>query len=131
MAVVSEETKEEKLTDLVDARGVEIEPGDAVIYSSMVNHPLGRRVVMAEGVVLARPCRDKECEGGYSDCEEAVSLTPSGRVRVRDARRFHGGKEGAIVDVAPDRITVLKQIDGPFQPGTPDPCFALPPSPLR
>lgn len=89
---------------LLDARGVQIEPGDAVIYGFAV----GRSVAMCEGVVVA--------EAGK------VSLTQSGRVRIRVVRRSYSSGEKPVVDVAPDRIVVLKAMG-------PTPAY-LPPSPL-
>lgn len=121
---MNEEMGEEKLIDLVDARGVEIEPGDVVIYSSMVNHPLGRRIVMAEGVVLGDPiCPDCEqvrpplnlvhqCHtdptGRPAPPPTQVSLTPSGRVRIRPC----GGVQKPVVDAGTDRLVVLKFFSG-------------------
>lgn len=98
--------------ELLDARGVKIEPGDTAIYGFGV----GRSIAMAEAVVLGE--------------DEKVSLTPSGRVRLRVVRRTYSSGEKPLVDVAPDRLVVLKEVDGPLQPTAPDPCFALPSSPL-
>lgn len=92
---------------LLDARGVKIEPGDVVIYGFGVD----RSVAMCEGVVVAE-------EGG-------VSLTASGRVRIRVMRRSFASGKKPIVDVAPDRIVVLKP-----NPGSGDLLPYLPPSPL-
>jgi hypothetical protein len=98
------------MTEILDARGVAIAPGDTAIYGFGV----GRSVAMAEAVVL-------NDMGDYGDM---VSLTPSGRVRLRVVRRSYSSGEKPIVDVAPDRIVVLKPIDGP---GT---TPSLPGSPL-
>ena len=107
---------------LVDARGVEIEPGDVCLYGFGV----GRSVALAEGVVLeAPPC---DVPGCTLTVHETVSLTPSGRVRLRVVRRSYSSGEKPVVDVAPDRIVVLK-------PGPPVDVYGdheviLPPSPL-
>ena len=111
------------MTELLDARGVPIAPGDTAIYGFSVS----RSVAMAEAVVLGAHgpgSYDVPGEG------EKVSLTPSGRVRIRVIRRSYSSGEKPVVDVAPDRLVVLKEVDGPLQPTAPDPCFALPPSPL-
>ena len=100
---------------LTDARGVEIEAGDTVIWGFGV----GRSVAMAEGVVVGCDCNDRDCRSGV---ERGVSLTASGRVRIRVVRRSCDSGEKPVVDVAPDRFIVLKDWDG----GRP----ALPPSPL-
>lgn len=105
--------------ELTDARGVTISPGDVVLYGFGV----GRSVAMAEGVVI--PEAGPEPDDGH-----VVSLTASGRVRIRVIRRSYSSGEKPVVDIAPDRLVVLKLVDGPLQPGTPDPCFALPHSPL-
>lgn len=76
---------------LTDARGVAIGPGDTVIYGFGV----GRSIAMAEGVVVG---------------DEAVSLTSTGRVRIRIIRRSYSSGEKPVVDVAPDRIVVLKGV---------------------
>lgn len=112
-------------SDLVDARGVPIAPGDTAIYGFGV----GRSVAMAEAVVLGEePCThgdpDAECTRecpGFTR-SPSVSLTPSGRVRLRVVRRSYGVGEKPVVTVGPDRLVVLKDYDG----GRP----ALPPSPL-
>lgn len=93
----------------LDARGVEISPGDTVIYGFGV----GRSVAMAEGIVLG--------EG------EAVALTPSGRVKVKVARRSYSSGEKPVVNVQADRLVALKSPSwGPL-----DHTRAyLPPSPL-
>lgn len=67
------------MTDLLDARGVPIAPGDTAIYGFGV----GRSVAMAEGVVLGGEKGDPDTNGWG----RRVSLTPSGRVRVRVIRR--------------------------------------------
>lgn len=97
---------------LLDARGVEIAPGDIVIYGFGVS----RSVAMAEGVVVG--------DG------EGVSLTPSGQVCIRVVRRSYSSGSKPVVNLMPDRIVVLRKVDGPLQPTAPDPCFALPVSPL-
>jgi hypothetical protein len=62
---------------------------------------------MAEAVVLAaEPC-DGECDTPTR--HQTVSLTPSGRVRLRVVRRSYSSGEKPVVDVAPDRLVVLKQ----------------------
>lgn len=104
---------------LVDARGVEISPGDTCLYGFGV----GRSVAMAEGVVLSE-------KDTYADMPTAsprfVSLTASGRVRVRIIRRsYGGGGEKPVVDIAPDRLVVLKPSPYPELMGP-----HLPPSPL-
>jgi len=104
--------------ELLDARGVPIAPGDTALYGFGV----GRSVAMAEGVVLGKA--GAVPEDGVSATE--VSLTPSGRVRVRVIRRSYGGGEKPVVDIAPDRLVVLKADytgTGQWQP-------LLPPSPL-
>jgi len=122
---------------VLDARGVEIAAGDTVIYGFGV----GRSVAMAEGVVLGetKPCvgPNEGCEPGYqggyhsSHCSAGkLSLTPTGMVRVRVVRRSYSSGEKPVVAIRPDRFVVLKEQDGPFQPTVPEPCFALPPSPL-
>jgi hypothetical protein len=87
------------MAELTDARGVPIAPGDTAIYGFGVS----RSVAMAEAVVLgAPPTNDWVCayEGPDHDTEHPeeddhtwvrpdgynpspVSLTPSGRVRLR------------------------------------------------
>lgn len=116
---------------LIDARGVEIAAGDTVIYGFGVD----RSVAMAEGVVLGG-VSECTCRNDYGDHEtkaqrlacprptRGVSLTPMGRVRVRVVRRSYNSGVKPVVDVAPDRLVVLKPIDGP---GT---TPALPGSPL-
>lgn len=85
------------MSNSVDARGVKIEPGDTAVWGFGV----GRSVAMAEGVVMGAP-------DPLNRFDTAVSLTPSGRVRVRVVRRSYGGGEKPVVDVAPDRLVVLK-----------------------
>lgn len=105
---------------LVDARGVEIEPGDVCLYGFGV----GRSVALAEGVVLeAPPC---DVPGCTLTVHETVSLTPSGRVRLRVVRRSYSSGEKPVVDVAPDRLVVLKRIPNARADGE----SFLPPSPL-
>lgn len=100
---------------MVDARGVKIESGDAVIYGFGV----GRSVAMAEGRVR---------DDGYGH----VSTTPSGRVWVTIVRRSYGGGEDERVHVAPDRMVVLKATEAriPGFYGDPEVFHTLPPSPL-
>lgn len=104
---------------LLDARGVEITPGDTAIYGFGV----GRSVAMAEAVVLGEHGDHKAC---LPPCQDSVSLTASGRVRLRVVRRSYSSGEKPVVDVAPDRLVVLKgitAIDG-------DTVTYLPDSPL-
>jgi hypothetical protein len=130
------------MAELTDARGVPIAPGDTAIYGFGVS----RSVAMAEAVVLgAPPTNDWVCayEGPDHDTEHPeeddhtwvrpdgynpspVSLTPSGRVRLRVVRRSYSSGEKPIVDVAPDRLVVLKPIPTDVIPGR----SMLPPSPL-
>lgn len=86
---------------LVDARGVEISPGDVALYGFGV----GRSIAMAEAVVLG------ETDGPPKQHmrHDRVSLTPSGRVRLRVVRRSYDSGTKPIVDVAPDRLVVLKE----------------------
>lgn len=109
------------MTDILDARGVAIEPGDTVIYGFSE----GGGVAMAEAVVLAaEPC-DGDCDTPTR--HQTVSLTPSGRVRLRIVRRSCSNGEKPVVDVAPDRLVVLKPITcGMHAPG----LSQLPASPL-
>lgn len=106
------------MSEILDARGVIITPGDTAIWGFDV----GRSVAMAEGVVLGAHgpgSYDVPGEG------EKVSLTASGRVRVRVIRRSHSSGEKPVVDIAPDRLVVLKE--SPY----PELMAAyLPPSPL-
>jgi hypothetical protein len=83
---------------LIDARGIPITAGDTVIYGFGV----GRSVAMAEGVVLA----EKE---GYP----MPSQTKTGRIRIRVIRRSYASGSKPVVDVAGDRLVVLKQNDYP------------------
>lgn len=94
---------------LTDARGVPITAGDTVVYGFGV----GRSVAMAEGRVLA----EKE---GYP----YPAQTPSGRIKIRVIRRSYASGEKPVVDVAADRLVVLKDLPGVF--GSP----YLPESPL-
>jgi|SRR5690349_12028163 hypothetical protein len=100
---------------LLDARGVEISSGDTVIYGFGV----GRSVAMAEAVVLG----EEHPPGQGFDGPTSVSLTQGGRVRLRVIRRSYSSGEKPIVDVAPDRIVVLKKTHIGIEPH-------LPPSPL-
>lgn len=93
---------------LTDARGVTIEPGDTVLWG----YPYDSSIAMAEGVVLgAEPC-DGECDTPTR--HQTVSLTPSGRVRIRVVRRNsrYGPSDKPVVDVAPNRLVVLKACCG-------------------
>ncbi|MFD8117056.1 hypothetical protein [Streptomyces microflavus] len=117
------------MSELLDARGVAIAPGDTVIYGFGV----GRSVAMAEAVVLGDDC---DCDDTFPDpCPKpSVSLTPSGRVRLRVVRRSYSDGEKPVVDVAPDRLVVLKTAKttwgvGPFGGGT-KVVALLPESPL-
>lgn len=105
------------MSELLDARGVEISPGDVAIYGFGV----GRSVAMAEAVVL--------WEGDGGGTPARVSLTPSGRVRLRVVRRSYGDGQKPVVDVAPDRLVVLKG-QGFWHEGYDRVDFVLPPSPL-
>lgn len=98
------------MTELLDARGVVVEAGDTVIYGFGVS----RSVAMAEGVVVTQVP-----EHGPA----TVSLTASGRVRLRVVRRSFDSGEKPVVDVAPDRLVVLKASGVSAFP-------VLPPSPL-
>lgn len=109
---------------LLDARGVPIDAGDTVIYGFGV----GRSVAMAEGVVLGDVSHvrdDLTCPCGPEEpCPDpGPSLTPSGRVRLRVVRRSYASGTKPVVDVAGDRLVVLKK---PYGIGRP----TLPPSPL-
>jgi hypothetical protein len=123
-------------TELLDARGVLIEPGDIAIYGFGVS----RSVAMAEAIVLAAdkveaPCNCETREYAFREhdttCPEyphpSVSVTPKGRVRLRVVRRSYNDGEKPTVDVAPDRLVVLKH--GPV-PGLPNRLPTLPLSPL-
>jgi len=102
--------------ELRDARGVEITAGDTVIYGFGV----GRSVAMAEGIVLQSPTR----------ATGQPSVTATGRIRIRVVRRSYGGGEKPVVDLAPDRVVVLKpgfnNEGSDYDPDIP----TLPPSPL-
>lgn len=82
------------MSELLDARGVAIEAGDSVIYGFGVS----RSVAMAEGVVL-------QAEANLTG---TPSVTASGRVRVRVIRRSYSDGVKPVVDVAADRLVVLK-----------------------
>lgn len=97
--------------ELLDARGVPITPGDTVIYGFGV----GRSIAMAEGVVV----------NDMGEWGSRLSLTPSGRVRLRVVRRSFDSGTKPVVDVAPDRLVVLKVSPYPELMGP-----HLPPSPL-
>jgi hypothetical protein len=94
---------------LLDARGVLIAAGETVIFGFGV----GRCIAMAEAVVLPE-------EEGFP----YPSQTKTGRIRLRVVRRSHYSGEKPVVDVAPDRLVVLK----PCTYGNDEPF--LPPSPL-
>jgi hypothetical protein len=100
---------------LLDARGVEISPGDTVIYGFGVS----RSVAMAEGVVLGEP----ESEVASTS---KVSLTATGLVRIRVVRRSYASGSKPVVNLMPDRIVVLKPCVEGLLGGRPE----LPPSPL-
>jgi hypothetical protein len=106
--------------EVTDARGVEISSGDTVIYGFGV----GRSVAMCEGVVLGEPVMERNV-----NVDTKVSLTKSGRVRLRVVRRSYGGGEKPVVDIAPDRLVVLKPGLNNQEELDPD-CPTLPPSPL-
>lgn len=112
-------------TELKDARGVKIAAGDTVIYGFGV----GRSVAMAEGVVEGDLRYRSDLP--FSD-QSRISLTASGRVRIRVVRRSYGGGEKPVVDIAPDRIVVLKSLEYriPGFYGEPELGAVLPPSPL-
>jgi hypothetical protein len=123
------------MTELTDARGVVIAPGDTALYGFGV----GRSVAMAEAVVLGetthvRGASEEDCPGcdRYRRGEHhlKVSLTPSGRVRLRVIRRSYSSGEKPVVDVAPDRMVVLKPDTHAFGPGLDASTAYLPPSPL-
>jgi hypothetical protein len=103
------------MSTLTDARGVKIEAGDIAIYGFGV----GRSIAMAEAVVL--------WEGDGGGTPPRVSLTPSGRVRLRVVRRSYSSGQKPIVDVAPDRLVVLK-LD--YDNWSEWARYRLPPSPL-
>lgn len=89
---------------------------------------------MAEAVVLGEEHGLSHAVDGIDVClcgedyaephPSSASLTLSGRVRLRVVRRSYSGGEKPVVDVAPDRLVVLKALI----PAFPDPV--LPPSPL-
>lgn len=135
--------------ELKDARGVQIEAGDTVIYGFGV----GRSVAMAEGVVIGEDesaHRFHHADNRVIDISGVhryidvcscgadyphplpVSLTASGRVRIRVVRRSYGGGEKPVVDIAPDRIVVLKTLEYrvPGSYGNSDVGIFLPVSPL-
>lgn len=62
---------------------------------------------MAEGVVLGDDAR--EVMKRTDPDTLTVSLTASGRVRVRVVRRSYNDGEKPVVDIAPDRLVVLKR----------------------
>lgn len=74
------------LADIHDWRGTPIEPGQIVVYGGPVN----RSIQQVEGQV----------EG----------FTKSGRVRVRVIRRSYTTGSKEIVDVGPDRLTVVESL---------------------
>lgn len=106
---------------LKDARGVDIGPGDVVIYGFGVS----RSVAMAEGVVLG----DREYHlDEYRPL--TVSLTASGLVRVRVVRRSYSSGEKPVVAIMADRMVVLKPgFNNEGSDYDPD-VWSLPPSPL-
>ena len=100
---------------LKDARGVDIRPGDVVIYGFGVS----RSVAMAEGKVEADP-KDPD----------QVSQTASGLVRVRVVRRSYSQGEKPVVAIMADRMVVLKPgFNNEGSDYDPD-VWSLPPSPL-
>lgn len=113
------------MAELLDARGVAIEPGDTAIYG----FGGGDSVAMAEAVVLGAKTAHAAVERAdgqpWPEPTPRVSLTPEGRVRLRIVRRsgIHGGTK-PVVDVAPDRLVVLKANPELFIDAF------LPPSPL-
>lgn len=107
---------------LVDARGVEIAPGDTAIWGFGV----GRSVAMAEGVVVGEEVCEEDFRG-IAVRTDRVSLTPKGRVRVRVVRRSYDSGEKPVIDVAPDRLIVLK-LD--YDNWSEMARYRLPPSPL-
>lgn len=96
------------MSEILDARGVPITAGDVVIYGFGVS----RSVALAEGVVVG--------DG------EKVALTPTGRIKVRVVRRSYASGEKPVVDVASDRLVVLKHYADAEVAWPP----SLPPSPL-
>lgn len=100
---------------LKDARGVDINAGDVVIYGFGVS----RSVAMAEGRVEADP-----------QDPSAVSVTASGLVRVRVVRRSYSSGEKPVVAIMADRMVVLKPgFNNEGSDYDPD-VWSLPPSPL-
>lgn len=100
---------------LKDARGVDINAGDVVIYGFGVS----RSVAMAEGRVEADP-----------QDPSAVSVTASGLVRVRVVRRSYSSGERPVVAIMADRMVVLKPgFNNGGSDYDPD-VWSLPPSPL-
>lgn len=95
----------------LDARGVEIVPGDRVIYG----FGLSRSVAMAEGEVVE----------DHGD----VSVTTTGLVRVRIIRRSYNNGEKPVVAIMPDRLVVLKPILDPENPQSSSRVYVLPWSP--
>src|SRR3954467_12175348 len=109
------------MTELLDARGVVVEPGDVVLYP----YTYGQSACIAEGRVLGAHGPgdyDVPGEGGK------VSLTASGRVRVRVVRRSYGGGGKPVVGAAPARLVGLKA-SHPL-PDSDGHLTTLPPSPL-
>lgn len=100
---------------LKDARGVDITPGDVVIYGFGVS----RSVAMAEGKVETD-----------SKNPAKVSQTVSGLVRVRVVRRSYSSGEKPVVAIMADRMVVLKPgFNNEGSDYDPD-VWSLPPSPL-
>lgn len=96
----------------------------------MAPWPCPDTVAYPDSSVNTWPCINEDVEHDGPRCECAppspsVSLTPSGRVRLRVVRRSYSSGEKPVVDVAPDRLVVLKHRDT----GSP-PLPYLPPSPL-
>lgn len=88
---------------LKDARGVDIRPGDVVIYGFGVS----RSVAMAEGLVLGKHDDHTAC---LPPCDDEVKTTPTGLVKVRVIRRSYDSKTQPVVSIAADRMVVLKPI---------------------
>lgn len=74
------------MSDIFDWRGTPIKPGQTVVYGG----PVGRSIQQVEG----------EVEG----------FTKSGRVRVRVIRRSYTTGSKPVVDVGPDRLTVVESL---------------------
>ncbi|MFD4474647.1 hypothetical protein ACFWPU_00820 [Streptomyces sp. NPDC058471] len=111
------------MSELLDARGVAIAAGDTCLYGFGV----GRSIAMAEGVVVG--------EGFSTSAPDwtvgtSPSLTPSGRVRIRVVRRSYSDGVKPVVDVAPDRLVVLKAKGDQGGSHRDLLHFYLPPSPL-